>query len=321
MGALIAHRERHPARAPPLGWAVPPQSKESALNPTLSQQVPIWAVSLMLVLVLMIAWVFGLIARWLLRGRARLGTAASIVVAILGSAVGLLIAWLIRPGVHLLHPLTIALALGVSVLAMAGYAALAAHFQQLPSTSVAQLLLEGESDRVEFKSTARVNLHTGARDDRMENVIAKTTAAFLNADGGTLLIGVDDAGTPLGLDADFATLKAPDVDRYELWLRDLLVSSLGPNAAAAVSIEFEQLPDAQDVPRDVCRVTAVAAPRPVFLKHGKNASPELWVRSGNSTRQLGIDAGSEYIMHRWPLGVGATIAAQVKAAARFSGGR
>lgn len=58
--------------------------------------------------------------------------------------------------------------------------------------TTAELVRSGESDRVEFKSTARVNLHTGAKDDKMEQVVAKTLAAFLNTDGGTLVIGVDD---------------------------------------------------------------------------------------------------------------------------------
>jgi hypothetical protein len=42
------------------------------------------------------------------------------------------------------------------------------------------------------------------------------------------------------------------------------------------------------------------------------------VRSGNSTRQLGVDEATEYVMHRWPLNLGSSIAAQLRAAVRFS---
>lgn len=155
---------------------------------------------------------------------------------------------------------------------------------------------------MEFKSTARVNLHTGIKDDKLEQVVARTLAAFLNADGGTLIIGVDDSGTPLGLDRDLGTMKSPDHDRFQLWLRDLLITTLGTNGAALVTVEFDTLPDSDGVPRDVCRATAQASPRPVYVRPGKNAPPELWVRTGNSSRQLAVDAGSEYVMHRWPLG-------------------
>ena len=201
---------------------------------------------------------------------------------------------------------------------MAGYGAIAAHFQRPSRASVPELLAAGESERVEFKSTARVNLRTGAKDERMEHVVAKTVCAFLNAEGGTLLIGVDDTGTPLGLEPDFATLKSPDADRYELWLRDLLTTSMGQNAAASVGIEFTSVPLEESGEAAVCRVTCQPSPRPVYLRPSRGATPEFWVRSGNSTRQLTVDEAADYVMHRWPLNLGSTVAAQLKAAVRFS---
>jgi hypothetical protein len=268
--------------------------------------------------ILLVALAFGSFARWLLRGRARLGVATSIVISVLGTALGLFVAGWIDPNASIWSLLSLVLCLGMSIGGIALYGAIAAHFQHPQRESVAELLAAGESDRVEFKSTARVNLHTGAKDERMEQVIAKTACAFLNAEGGTLVIGADDAGVPLGLDADLATLKSPDIDRYELWLRDLLTTSLGQNAAAGVSVEFASLPNADGRPATVCRVTCAPSPRPVYLRSGKGSAPELWVRAGNSTRHLGVDEATEYVMHRWPLNLGSTIAAQLKAAVRFS---
>lgn len=288
------------------------------MNGVFLRDVPVWAVAAALPVALLVAWALSSLARSLLRGRARLGTSTSIVVSILGISLGLLIAGWINPGVSLWSPLTILLALGVTVVGIAGYGAVAAHFQRPQPDSIAELLAAGESDRVEFKSTARVNLHTGVKDDRMEQVIAKTAGAFLNSDGGSLVIGVDDLGVPLGLDADLATMKSPDVDRYELWLRDLLTTCLGQTAATTVGIEFPSVPgqDGREVP--VCRVTCRPSPRPVYLRPSKGAAPELWVRSGNSTRQLGVDEATEYVMHRWPLNLGSSVAAQFRAAVRFS---
>ncbi|MGB7961991.1 MAG: ATP-binding protein [Propionicimonas sp.] len=279
---------------------------------------PVWAVALALPVILLVAWFFGAIARWLLRGRAKLGAATSIVISILGTSLGLLLATWIRPDSGLWSALTIALALGLSVVGIAAYAAVAAHFQIPVKASVAELLAHGESARVEFKSTARINLHTGAKDERMEQVIAKTVCAFLNADGGTLLIGVDDSGSPLGLQPDLATLKVPDIDRYELWLRDLLTASLGQNAAAMVAVDFAAVPASDGEARQVCRLSCQPSPRPVYLRVGKGVGVELWVRSGNSSRQLRVDEAADYVMHRWPLNLGSALAAQLKAAVRFS---
>ena len=161
------------------------------MNSVLLGQTPIWAIALSLPVILLQGWILGTIARWLLRGRARLGVATTVVISILGTSAGLLVASWINPATALWSVLTISLALLMTVVAIAGYGAVAAHFQRPLRASVAELVARGESDRVEFKSTARINLHTGAKDERMEQVVAKTVGAFLNAEGGTLLIGVD----------------------------------------------------------------------------------------------------------------------------------
>ncbi|NMO04604.1 ATP-binding protein [Gordonia sp. TBRC 11910] len=281
---------------------------------------PLWLIAVALLLILAVALMFSAIARWLLRGRARLQMSTSIVLSIFGSSLGLLLANAIKPVAHLRDPLSILSCLVLSVAVIAAYGGVVAHFQRPQLELLSDLIAAGESDRVEFKSTARVNLRSGDKDPRMEQVIVKTVAAFLNADGGTLLIGVDDDGSPLGLDADYATLKVPDADRFELWLRDLLTTSLGQTTAAEVSIGVEPI-GVDDGQRPVCRVRVSASPRPVYLSPGKNAPREFWVRSGNSTRQLHVDSAAEYVMHRWPLRVGSSVAAQFKAAVRFSAER
>lgn len=276
----------------------------------------VWAVALLLPMVLLVAWFFSGLARWLLGSRIRLSGSTAIVVSIVGSSLGIFVAGLINPGVALYSLLTVTLAAAFALLGLAGYSALAARWQRPVRGTIDEQLRAGETDRVEFKSTARINLHTGQKDVRMEQVVAKTVCGFLNGDGGTLLIGVDDSGTPLGLDADLAVMKFPDVDRYQLWLRDLLSSTLGRSAAGTVDVEFSAVPE-PDGPL-VCRVTCPAAPRPTYLRATKTAEPAFWVRIGNSTRQLDLAEATDYVMHRWPLALGANLAAQVKAAVRFS---
>ncbi|NLE73038.1 MAG: ATP-binding protein [Actinobacteria bacterium] len=45
-------------------------------------------------------------------------------------------------------------------------------------------------------------LRTGERDPRIEHSALKTIAGFLNASGGTLIIGVADDGVPVGIQED-----------------------------------------------------------------------------------------------------------------------
>lgn len=285
-------------------------------------QESVFAIAVALPVWLLIAYLIGQLARWLLRGRVRLSTSTTTVIAVLGVSAGLLTGGLIRgPEAEPWDPVVILMAVGLTMLLLALFAAVAARLQPpRPAEPILELIRRGESDRLEFKSSARWNLHTKARDERIELVIAKAVAGFLNSDGGTLLIGVNDDGDLVGLANDFAVVKSPDPDRFELWLRDLLATTLGQPAAVQAVVDFTPV-TVDDAATYVCRITCPASPRPVFLRPGKGgAQPELWVRNGNSTRQLKVDEAVDYVMHRWPLGVGRTLSAQLRAAARGSGG-
>jgi hypothetical protein len=278
------------------------------------------AIAISLPVVLLAAYLIGQLARWLLRGRVQLATATPIVLSVLGISAGMLCAGLVFHGINPWSPSVLLLAVGFTTAILAIFAAVAARIQHhRPPGSIARMIRLGESDRLEFKSSARFNLHTSQRDERIEMVIAKAVAGFLNTDGGTLLIGVNDDGDVVGLANDFAVVKSPDRDRFELWLRDFLAGTLGMNAAGLPLIDFEAVTvDGADT--FVCRVTCPSSPRPVFVRPAKGAGPsELWVRTGNSTRQLKVDEAVDYVMLRWPLGIGRTVAAQLRAAVRGSG--
>ena len=164
-------------------------------------------------------------------------------------------------------------------------------------STLGDLLAAGESQTVEFKSTARFNLHTGQTDKKLEHVITKTVCGFLNAEGGKLLIGVDDDGNVVGLDRDMQTLGSKaNRDGYELFLRQHLDNTLSAPTAATVRIHFEPHAGA-----DVCIVTASASAKPVFAKAAEGGGPpsEFWVRIGNATKQLHGDDMVEYQADHW----------------------
>lgn len=283
-------------------------------------QESVIAIAIALPVWLLVAFLIGQLARRLLRGRVRLSTSSTTVIAVLGVSGGMLIGGLISADARPWNLQVVLLAVGVTTALLALFAAVAAHLQPpRPAEPIDELIRRGESDRLEFKSSARWNLHTKARDERIELVIAKAVSGFLNSDGGTLLIGVNDDGDLVGLANDFTVVKSPDPDRFELWLRDFLATTLGQNGAVQPVIDFTAvIVDGADT--YVCRVTCPTSPRPVFLRPGKGgAQPELWVRIGNSTRQLKVDEAVDYVMNRWPLGVGRTLSAQLRAVARGSG--
>ena len=166
-----------------------------------------------------------------------------------------------------------------------------------PAEGVIELLRVGESQTVEFKSTARWNRHAGRTDKRIEHAIAKTVCGFLNAEGGKLLIGVDDEATVLGLAQDLQTLGSKsDKDGYELFLRQLLDNSLSVPTAGIVHISFERVHGTE-----ICIVSASSSGKPVFAKphEGGTVPTEFWVRTGNATKQLHGDDMLEYQTNHW----------------------
>src|SRR5262249_15667689 len=104
---------------------------------------------------------------------------------------------------------------------------LTATTETVAAASVEDLIAEGESEELEFKSTLRWDLKEGGVSKKLEDVIMKTVAAFANSQGGTLLIGVDDSGNVLGLESDYHSLGNADRDRFELHLRNLLNQQFG----------------------------------------------------------------------------------------------
>lgn len=67
---------------------------------------------------------------------------------------------------------------------------------------IKRLIRYGESKTLEFKQSLSLNIHTKQKDNAMEHAVIKSIAGFMNADGGELLIGVEDSGKITGIDTE-----------------------------------------------------------------------------------------------------------------------
>lgn len=168
-----------------------------------------------------------------------------------------------------------------------------AQAETLPLIDLECLIAAGESETVEFKSSARWDAREERLNKALEGVIVKALAGFLNSRGGTLLIGVGDSGEILGLEQDFATLsKRPDRDGYQQFLVNLVSRSLGAETCACLSISFHPVRGIE-----VCRIAIGPSPRPLYVEDG--VATRFFVRTGNLTQELSTRAAAEYIGDRW----------------------
>ena len=160
---------------------------------------------------------------------------------------------------------------------------------------VRSLIEGGESAVVEFKSTARRNQRTEAPDHAITWAVVKTIAAFMNTHGGTLLIGVDDHGQPIGIEADYPLVKGSDRDGWELWLTAVVKNALGTVAATDLSVRF-CLVDG----RTIARVDVRPGAAPVFASRKGEPREVFFARLNNSTEELSGPALLEYRKKHWP---------------------
>ena len=157
-----------------------------------------------------------------------------------------------------------------------------------------ELIKRGESKTLEFKSSLRWNLREDRKDDAVvTHAVLKTIAAFLNTEGGDLLIGVGDDGSVLGIEHD----RLDSEDKFMRHLVQCVQNGLGDRSGTCIDPKV-QLVDG----KTVCLVSCQRSPEPVYLRwKDKEAAPEgdFYVRSGPRTDKLGAESAREYIKTRF----------------------
>jgi len=158
-----------------------------------------------------------------------------------------------------------------------------------------ELIKQGESKTLEFKSTLRWDLQEDRQDDKaITHAVLKTVAAFLNTEGGDLLIGVADDGSIIGVDQD----RFNTDDKFMRHLAQVVRNGLGDRAGTCIDPRMQIIQG-----KTVCVVSCQRSPEPVFLKWHKNEASEagdFFVRSGPGTVKLSRESAKEYIKTRFP---------------------
>lgn len=178
------------------------------------------------------------------------------------------------------------------------------------TSDIGALIATGESEKIEFKSSlhhrygpvpqalAELDLQPGQLKKEVKKLLAKsvtkTIAAFLNSDGGTLLIGVDDSGTTLGIEPDFAYFR-PEKQNADGWLLSLqqtIINALGPEVWSAVHISL--------VRHDSLTVAVARCPaRATETWHTEDDGEHFYIRAANGTRDLTGSSLLKYIREHW----------------------
>ena len=148
---------------------------------------------------------------------------------------------------------------------------------------------------IEFKSSLLWDYHQQKTNKDLEQACAKTIAAFLNRNGGRLIIGVSDDGEVLGLEKDLSSFgkKRSAADQFKLRVTNVIESYLGSWILGLVRIKLLSVGK-----KKICVVRVQAAPEPCYLKM-KDGTEIFYIRSSAKSIPLKSSEIQKYIQNHW----------------------
>lgn len=170
--------------------------------------------------------------------------------------------------------------------------------QKVEKTTIEDYINEGETKKVEFKSSLRYCLRNLRVEKKVEHSSIKNICAFLNSTGGKLIIGLSDNGEILGLEnTDFTTFKEKDKkDEFLKHFDNLIAKYFGNDISLNLNVEFNNVNS-----KTICEIDVMANNNgPIFLRNPeKNNIEEFYIRRNASAIALNMDEFYKYSKERW----------------------
>jgi len=143
----------------------------------------------------------------------------------------------------------------------------------------------GESSNLEFKSSLLYDYKTNKKNNDLADVIGREIVAFMNTDGGKILIGVNDDGKILGIEQDYPYVYKNNPDGFLLRLDDLIGSKIGLGVSSLIDRKLIEIEDKQ-----ICVIEIKKSHEDVFYN-----KEDFYIRMGASIRKLST---KEYNDHK-----------------------
>jgi len=166
------------------------------------------------------------------------------------------------------------------------------HKQPLLPASVQQIIDSGESQNVEFKSSIMWDYHQEQVNKHLSEPIIKNVSAFMNSTGGIVVIGVNDDGDILGLEADLNVLKKHDLDGFELVFNNAFNQMIGADFHQFIDIKFPEVEG-----KNICLVRVRPSDRPAYFR--SKGKEYFYIRAGNASQPLTVSKATEYIQRHF----------------------
>jgi Putative DNA-binding domain len=192
--------------------------------------------------------------------------------------------------------------------------------------SLEELIRKGESDTLEFKSSMMTPTRPEPKivaieeqiksavdalkkdnmqkvlveahkvlEEKLQQEIVKTIAAFLNSEGGILLVGVEDDGTVSGIEKDFKSIHSnrKNLDGWLQYLVDMITNQIGPEFTQYIKVRPISYQN-----NTVAKIIVTKSGGPAYVE---KKDVEFYIRSLNTTRALNTKQANYYIVDHWKI--------------------
>jgi len=140
---------------------------------------------------------------------------------------------------------------------------------------IMRILRTGESKTIEFKQTLSMDVKTGKKEKIIEKAILKTLDAFLNTNGGILLVGVSDNKKITGIQGEIKKYYKND-DKFLLHFKNLVKTKIGESFYPLINYRLVDVEKCK-----ILRIDCKPSDEPCFFE-----SKEFYVRTNPATDKL-----------------------------------
>jgi hypothetical protein len=153
---------------------------------------------------------------------------------------------------------------------------------------IKSLIRLGESKSIEFKQTFCLDVVNGIKESRIEDSAIKTVAAFLNSDGGTLLVGVHDNGQITGNEEEIEKFFKSR-DKFLLHVKNRIKTRIGEQFYPFINHRLVDIDQ-----KSVLIIECEPSSEEVFVDE-----KDFYVRTNPATDRLEGRKLTDYIKHRF----------------------
>lgn len=141
---------------------------------------------------------------------------------------------------------------------------------------ILSLIRQGESGTVEFKESFSLDVRKQTKEKYVEKSALKTIVAFLNTEGGVLLIGVSDEGDLKGISSEIDKFHKASADKFLLHFKNSVKTKIGEEFYPYFEYQLVKVTG-----KTILKVCCLKSAVPCYLDDA-----EFFVRTNPATDQL-----------------------------------